>query len=93
MDSPTRPEIKAAEYVVDIPMSGDNHEISGNLQKSSETKLEDIAVIPLMSQAVMKDKEILEEELMESQLVITTMVDKLAKVVNNLGNEIKKEEI
>ena len=74
-------------------MSGNNHEISENSQKSHETKklVEDIAVIPSMSQPVMEDKE-LEEESMESQPVMTTMVDKLSKVANNLGNKIKKEE-
>ena len=94
VDSPARPEVKAAEYTVDILMSGDNHRISENSQKSHEMKklVEDIAVILLTSQPVMKDEEILEEEPMESQPVRMTMVDKLANAVNNLGKEIKNEE-
>ena len=75
-------------------MSGDNHEISENSQKLRETKklVEDIAAIPSMSQPVMEGKEISQEEPMESQLVMKTMVDKLAKAVNNLGSEIRMEE-
>ena len=93
IDSPTRPETKAADYIVDIPMSDDNHKISENSQKSLITKklVEDIAVTPLMSQPGMEDEES-DEESMENQPVMTNMVDKLAKVVNNLGIEIKKEE-
>ena len=94
VDSPTRPETKAGDYVIDILMSGDKYKISENSQKLHETKklVENIAVIPLPSQPVMKHEEISEEELMESQLVMMTMVEKLAKAVNNLGNEIRKEE-
>ena len=94
VDSPTRPETKAADYVVDILMSSDNHKISENSQKLHGMKklVEDIAVILSMSQPVMEDKEIMEEELMESQPVMMTMVDKLAKDVNYLGSEIRKEE-
>ena len=75
-------------------MSSDNHGISENLQKSYEMKelVEDIAVIQSMSQPVRKDEEISDEESMESQPVKMTMVDKLAKVVNNSGNKIKNEE-
>ena len=94
VDSPTRPETKAADYVVDILMSSDNHKINENSQKLHGMKklVEDIAVILLMSLPVMEDKEIMEEELMESQPVMMTMVDKLAKVVIYLGSEIRKEE-
>ena len=94
VDSPTKPEMKATDSIVDIPMPGDSHEISKNLQKSCETKklVEDITVIPSMSQPVMEDKEISTEEPMESQSVITTMFDKLTKAVNNLGSEVSKEK-
>ena len=51
--------------------------------------VEDIAVIPSMSQPVMEDEEISEEAPMESQPVMMTMVHKLEKAVNNLRNEIK----
>ena len=91
-DKPTRPVTKVAEYVVDIPRSVENDEISESLQKSCETKVEDIAVIQSMSQPVRKDKKISDEESMESQPVRMTMVDKLAKAVNNLGNKIKNKE-
>ena len=68
VDSPTKPEMKATDSVVDIPMPGDSHEISENLQKLCEMKklVEDITVIPSMSQPMMEDKEISEEEPMES---------------------------
>ena len=87
VDSPTRPETKAADYIVDIPMSDDNHKISENLQKSHEMKklVEDSAVILSMSQPVMKNEEISEEEPLESQPVMTTMVDILTKEDNTGG--------
>ena len=34
VDSPTKPETKATDSIVDIPMSNDSHKISKNLQKS-----------------------------------------------------------
>ena len=82
--SATKQEIKATDAVVDILMSDDNHKISENSQKSCETKksVENIAVILSTSQPVMEDKEISEEEQMESQSVMMTMFDKLAKAVN-----------
>ena len=94
VDSPTKPETRAADYVVDIPMSGDSHKIGWNSRKSYEMKkvVEDTTVIPSMSQPVMEDKEILEGEPMGSQLVMSTMVDKLTKAVNNLRSKIKKEK-
>ena len=39
-----------------------------------------------------EDKEILEEEQMESQPVMMTMFDKLTKAVSNLGSEISEEK-
>ena len=94
VDDPIKPETKATDSVVDILMSDENHEISKNPQKSSETEklVEDIAVIPSMSQPVIEDKEILEEEPIESQPVKMTMFEKLTKVVNNLGSEVSKEK-
>ena len=57
VDSPTFPETKAANYIVDILMSSYNHEISENSQKSHEMEklVEDIAVILSMSQPAMED--------------------------------------
>ena len=74
-------ETKTTDSVVDIMMSDENRKISENLQKSNETEklVEDIAVIPSMSQSVMEDKDILEEEPIESQPVKTTMFEKLIK--------------
>ena len=91
VDSPTKPETKAADSVVDILMPGDNLKISENSQKSCEMKkvVEDIIVVPSMSQPVMGNEEILEEEPMESQTVMMTMVEKLTKVVNNLGFDVE----
>ena len=80
VNSPTKPEAKAAEYGVDIPMSGGSHKISENSRKSRETKkvVDDTTVLPLTSSPVME-----EEEAMRSQPVIPlTMVDKLTKTVN-----------
>ena len=53
--------------------------------------VEDIAVIPLMSQPVMEDEKISEEQI-ESQPVLMTMFEKLTKAVNNLGSEVSKEK-
>ena len=94
LDSPARPEKKATDYIVDVRMSNDNHEMSENSQKLHDTKklVEDIAVIPSTSQPVTRNKGISEEEPMENQPRIMTMVEKLSRVVNNLGDEINKED-
>ena len=94
VDSPTRPETKAADSVVDILMPGDSHKISENSQKLRETKkvVEDILVVLSTSQPVMGNKEISEEEQMESQPVMVIMVDKLTKAVNNLESKVSKEK-
>ena len=54
--------------------------------------VEGIVVMLLTSQLMMKGDEISEEEPIESQPVRMTMVDKLAKAVNNLGNKVKNKE-
>ena len=94
VDSPARPEKKTADYVVDVLMSNDKHKMSENLQKSHHTKklVEDIVVILSMSQPVMKNEGISEEEPMECQPRMMTMAEKLSRAVNNLGDEIKKED-
>ena len=93
-DNLIRPVTEVPEYVADIPMSRHNDEISKNLQKSHEMKewVEDIAVTPSMSQLMIKSDEISVEGPIENQPVRMIMVDKLVKVVSNLGNEVKNEE-
>ena len=88
VDSPTKPEAKAAECSVD------NHEIGENSQKSCKMMevIED-TVVPSTSSPVVEDDNISEEEAMGNQPVMSsTMVDKLTKTVNNLGSKIKKEK-
>ena len=55
--------------------------------------IEDTAVVLSTSSPVVEDEDISEEETMKSQLVIPlTMVNKLAKTVKNLENEIRNEK-
>ena len=107
VDSSTKPETKVAkedvdytsgkfqvhyEYSIDILISSD--EIGENSRKSCRKKeiVEDTTVILSTSSLVVEDEEAIEEA-MRNQLVISlTMVDKLAKMVNNLGSEIRKEK-
>ena len=93
-DNLIMPVTEVPEYSADIPMSRDNDEISKNSQKSQETKerIEDIAVTPSMSQPVIKSNEISVEGPIENEPVRMNMVDKLVKVVSNLGNKVKNEE-
>ena len=84
-----------SEYVVYMPISGDSHEIGENLQKLCGTKevVGCTTIVPLTSSPVVEDEDILEEEAMRNQPVIPlTMVDKLTKMVKNLGSEISKEK-
>ena len=108
VDSSTKPETKVAkedvdyrsgkfqvhcEYSVDILISSD--EIGENSQKSHRKKeiVEDTTVIPSTSSLVVEDEEVSEGEAMRNQMVIPLiMVDKLAKMVNNLGSKIRKEK-
>ena len=94
VDDPTKPETKATDSIVDIPMSDENHKISENLQKLSETEksVENIAVILSTSKPVMEDKEISEEERMEGQPSMINMFDKLTKAVSKLGSEVSEEK-
>ena len=68
--------------------------ISKNSQKSHEMKeqVEDIAVTPSISQPIIKSDEILVEGPIENEPVRMNILDKLVKVVSNLGNEVKNEE-